>query len=370
VHLRPRLLLQLQQLVPNQRSVPSIDVLPSTQIAGTALAPRLARKFPRMFGIKGQLGISDVLLVKSEDYNSQPSELSENDEDEKTLDQRELIAIISPVQQRHREAGGEIEITLADGAVWHSRIGPNESYDFVHTDNSGHSTTARWVRRTTKPKSCSQSTSSRESQHFASVGNGEYKYTFSVLNPESRRHPIMATLTPASLDILDSYTTVSASSGRFPPTKPFPTNIDLVGGDVPTSPISVSSSATGTRRTIPVDSAARILITATAVWVTLQQQNNPTSVSQIPVHHGQKQGSLSPEVPASPVSTPKPRRTMSTGAAFMHRKLERDKLAAESLVDHDGPSESHDEGFDDLVGLRRRIHRRLKLAIGRIGLGK
>ncbi|KAL2872966.1 hypothetical protein SGCOL_011890 [Colletotrichum sp. CLE4] len=364
VSIRPRLLLQLQQLSNDKRPMPAIDVVPSSMIAGTVILPRLARRFPKMFRVKGQLGMNGLILAKSEDYDNNADD---SDSDDKDLDKRDLVAVISPVSSRkegeRRDSGEQTEIVLADGSVWTATQTSNGSYDFVHIDEAGQTTIARWARRSARPLSTATCTAA------STPAPSDYKFTFSILDPQLRRHPVMATLTPANLEILDNYTTVSQSSGRYPPTRPF--SMDLSGDKEIPSPPTTSLGVTQ-RATHPVDEATRILITVTSVWVSLRHGQGWASSAASPIPgtsrpaqsrtvSGSSCQSRSSTFPVSatemnrisspplvqqqivtqPTSVVAPKRTFSSGAAFMQRR--QTKLGGESVTT-DNAAESDDLG--------------------------
>ncbi|GJC96292.1 hypothetical protein ColKHC_05118 [Colletotrichum higginsianum] len=373
VQIRPRLLLQLQQLSSDKRPMPAIDVLPSSMIAGTVILPRLARRFPKMF----RLGMNGLILAKSEDYDT-PAD--DSDGDEKDLDKRDLVAVISPVARREgerRDSSDQTEIVLADGSVWTATQTSNGSYDFVHVDDAGQATTARWVRRNARPLSTATCTAVS-----TPAPASEYKFTFSILDPELRRHPVMATLTPTNLEILDNYTTVSQSSGRYPPTRPFST--DHSGSHEPSSPPS-PALATTKRETHPVDETTRILIAVTSVWVSLRHGQGwastpspPASASSRPVHSRTTRASTFPvtstemsQITSPPLAQQQqvmaqlapviPKRTFSSGAAFMHRR--QTKLEGEAVTtDHAAYSDDMGrlEKVLEPVPIKRTLSRRIR----------
>jgi hypothetical protein len=112
IRIRPRLLLQLQRLSCDSPPEPAIDVLPSVVV------PRLAQKFPRMFKGKAVLGMNDVLVVRSEEYESrQRSAVEAADLDDENLASRDVMAVIC---QMPKDAGGSLgkaAIVLSDGSV-------------------------------------------------------------------------------------------------------------------------------------------------------------------------------------------------------------------------------------------------------------
>ncbi|EAQ85053.1 hypothetical protein CHGG_09067 [Chaetomium globosum CBS 148.51] len=257
------------------RSKPVLEVFPASRIAGPVVAPRLAKRFPGIFGVKRHLGYDDLVLVRRDDGDAGSDSME--CENEENLEGRNLLAVYSPL--RHSE---EAEIVLDDGSVWVARPLPNGSFDFVHTDADGKTTTARWARRHTAAVSPTTDTS-------ASSTAPQTRYTFSIINPLTRRHPVMATLTPSTLDVQDTYISVSPSHARHPP-------ITRVGRSqsvttppsfvrAPYSPSKLSSSASTSdgendsgvyippspdresQRTIhQIDDTTKTLISVTALW--------------------------------------------------------------------------------------------------------
>lgn len=256
LQIRPRLLLQLQLLSPAARPKPAIDVVPSTLVV-----PRLIKKFPRMFRGKGELGANDVMVLKSEDYDTEEGhEFDETDSDDEGLVNRHLMAVICPLRKDCGGASGKAEIVMNDGTVWEATPLNNNLYEFVHTDANGNITTARWVKKNTIRTSVDFSDGITNTTK-------DFRFTFSVINPATRRHPIMATLTPDKLDIPDHYVSVSSSSAINPPTS----SIDIYPGDSANPNQTVSPE----RTTIAVDENLKTLIQVTSVWVALRRGLSP-----------------------------------------------------------------------------------------------
>ncbi|PHH84232.1 hypothetical protein CDD83_2275 [Cordyceps sp. RAO-2017] len=219
VQIRPRLLLQLQE-IGDRRAIPSFDVVPSSLVAGNVIIPRLAKRFPRLFRAKPELGQDDVLVVRSDDYGPPTPDSSSpyaDDADDGKIDDRDVLAVISA---RPHAAPHCAEIALEDGSTWLAAPMANGSFEFTHIDDRGFRTTARWVRRSLA--STRNSTASMASFGTAASDQAPAsKWTFSIMDPSSRRHPVMGSLTPESVEVYDSYNTLSSSSGRYPPTRPF-----------------------------------------------------------------------------------------------------------------------------------------------------
>ncbi|KAK4249405.1 hypothetical protein C7999DRAFT_12759 [Corynascus novoguineensis] len=274
----PRLLLQLQQVSQEGRSKPVLEAFPASRIAGPVVAPRLAKKFPGIFGVKRHLGYDDIVLVRRDDGDrSSDSPESENEE---SLERRELLAVYCPL--KHSD---EAEIVLDDGSVWVAKSLPNGCFDFVHTDADGKTTTARWARRNAAAVTPTTDSSSSSTTPQA-------RYTFSIINPLTRRHPVMATLTPSTLIVQDAYTSVSPSHALHPPVTRArrSTSPPSFTRATPYSPSKLSSSGSTSdgegdsavcipsspepelpERTVhPVDDRTKMLISVTALWVCLR----------------------------------------------------------------------------------------------------
>lgn len=346
VQIRPKLLLQLQQLSVDKRPKPTIDVLATSVVAGTHIVPRLVRHFPNLFRTRRSLGRDDLVLARSEDYDA-PS--GADTADGQDLDKRDLVAVISPIlpgltctkegEAKEPKGQGQAEIVLADGSFWTAKTLANGSYEFVHINSRGETKTVRWVKKAVKSNKAFDRTSSP-----APSPENQNRFTFSIIDPSSRRHPILATLTPSNLEILDSYTTLSQSSLRYPPSRPFSLDLDSCGGvaalDAPPPPPP--------RTTCAVDQDTRDLITVTSVWVALRdgpgwpmQVPRPPQIPQpsnLTINPRARPNGMerarattfplspsdvapaSPQTPSSPMPNAIPRRALSTGAAYMQRR--------------------------------------------------
>jgi hypothetical protein len=311
LQIRPRLLLQLQRLSSDSRPRPAIDVLPSTVVV-----PRLAKKFPRMFRGKGELGANDVMVVKSEDYDK-PDDLAgeDADPDEETLANRDLMAVICQMPKDAGGSQGKAEIVLSDGTVWVATPLPNGSFEFVTIDENHVTTKARWVKRS-GPRNGGGLVGSTNT-------NQEFKYTFSIIDPNTRRHPIVASITQTTLDIPDYYTSVSSSAGQHPPTAPlrrFPEDTENHPSE---------EEIPSERTTYAVEEDLRTLTQVTGIWVALRRglspyfkyfdsmtTTTPTSCSRIVSHGRARSASLTPDG-----SRPSPAGTGSSTPESSHSAL-------------------------------------------------
>jgi hypothetical protein len=253
LEIRPRILLQLQRLSAETRPKPAVDVLPSAVVV-----PRLVKKFPRIFRGKAKLGANDVMVVKSEEYDtSDDHAVEDTDSDEEGLANRDLLAVICQVRKDYGGSQGRAEIVLSDGSVWLATPLPNGLYEFVTTDERGNKITARWVRRMPR----------RQTNVDLTIAN-DFKFTFSIIDPNSRRHPIMASITNNTLDIPDSYTSVSSSASKYPP----PSYARDLLDDAQNQPVDEPHPE---RTTHIIDEQMKTLIQVTGIWVALRQGLSP-----------------------------------------------------------------------------------------------
>jgi hypothetical protein len=242
IYIHPRLLLQLQRLSPDSRPKPVIDLLQSS-----AVIPRLAHKFPRMFSSLAVLGMNDFLLVRNEEYDPRDDSTTETaDLEEEHLSNRDIIAVICQMPKGAGGLQGKTEIVLNDSSVWVATPIRNGLYELTTVNENGSNKTARWVKRRARPNSADFSTI---------LDANPFKYTFSIIDPNSRRHPIIGTLTQKTLYIPNFYTAVS---------RPFSGEQD-----------SMDEEQNPERTTHAIDEDVKRLIQVTGMWVALREGLSP-----------------------------------------------------------------------------------------------
>lgn len=239
LRIRPKLLLQLQQISRTARPVPTLDVLPSS-----IFTHKVGGKFPSIFRGKDRVGPNDLVVVTSESYKQPRAEkdtISFSSEDGPSGD-RELVATICPYRKEEAKLKGKAEISMDQGLTWEATSLPNGSYDFVAVNGNGLQITVRWARRSKNNRKASgapaASSSTEENKRF----------TFSVLDPTTRRHPVLASMTRNSIDVLDRY--------------PTSTNADKPAGTGPSDPQA---------GTMGTDENLRALIVVTGIWVAFRE---------------------------------------------------------------------------------------------------
>ncbi|OOF98126.1 hypothetical protein ASPCADRAFT_205395 [Aspergillus carbonarius ITEM 5010] len=248
--LRPKLLLQLQRVSQTPRPLPILDVLPST-----VFLPPLARKFPTIFRGKKGLGPNDLIVVTSDLYERAPGDAGDRylSSDDESGEQREVVATICQLFRDDALSKGKAEICLNHGPVWEATPLTNGSYEFVANTDHGVRV-LRWVlrgggkhRRVSAPPG------------FAPQEDGK-RFTFSVINPNTRRHPVVGTMTRNYLEVYDEFSIPTASGIASSPTSAMSVMSDL-------SELDDSLD----RKVMTTDNELRMLIIVTSIWVAFRE---------------------------------------------------------------------------------------------------
>lgn len=259
--IRPRILLQLQQLSESSRPAPALDVVPSV-----LFAPRLAQKFPRMRKGRDGLGTNDLVVVSSEAYDTSPPNTNEkqDDSDDESWEHREVVATICQLNKEEGGALGKVEICLNHGPSWEATPLLNGAYEFVAREDNGVNTVARWVPRTSTSRRRSNTLQNRTT---TTPAEEEKKFNFSIINPHSRRHPIIATITRKTIEISDRYPSPSSSMVTHPPRSPLRSPSSVHSAQTMYS----ESSEAQSRTMFETDEQLRTLIVVTGIWVVFRE---------------------------------------------------------------------------------------------------
>ncbi|KAL4776417.1 hypothetical protein BDW60DRAFT_203453 [Aspergillus nidulans var. acristatus] len=245
--LRPKLLLQLQRVSPASRPVPVFDVLPSA-----LFMPRLARKVPATLRSKRVLGPNDLIVTTSDLYQPTLEGADKNlSSDEENGDHREVVATICQPCKEDALAKGKAEICLNSGTIWEATPLPNGSYEFTANTDSGLMV-LRWVRRGPKKR--------RVSAPPGSVfPEDSCRFTFSVIDPTTRRHPIIASMTRNHLEVYDRYSLPSTA-----PSSPTSAALSVISDG---SEMDLALD----QQVMETDEKLRLLITITSIWVAFRE---------------------------------------------------------------------------------------------------
>lgn len=283
-HLRPRLYLQLQRLSEDGRHYQSaIDVLSLAppkdprRLVTSALKKCVGKI--KSHGNCLRFDKRDILLARTScgdpDADADPDPDPDPDSPPgrrgiervlsrfEDLTEREVIAVLR----------ANNKIVTQDGRTWTASRRSHGSFEFACAGERGGEPrcVARWVsarappargmstgsrgQATRTPGRASSSSSpppspssprrSAAEQQKTPGRGGEAAFNFSLIDPGSRRHAVLATLSPSSLDVKDTY-------------------------QQPASPLSDSGSGSPERAGVHVvDQDTRTLILATAVWLDL-----------------------------------------------------------------------------------------------------
>ena len=247
LHIRPRVLLQLQKISDTARPAPVLEVLPSF-----VFASRLARRFPRTFKGKAGLGADDLVIVGSEDYKTGRAESGEQDGifEGDRWDKREIVAAICQSTRDEVACQGKAEICLSNGSTWGASRLASGSYEFTTTDEHGLRSVARWVPK--QPRGAQLNTGRGRSS------SEEKKFNFSLLNPNSRRHAVIACLDRHSIEVSSKYSDP-------------PTPLQNTASSTPTTSISATSVDYAPKDAIEVSPALRSFIIVTGMFVSFQE---------------------------------------------------------------------------------------------------
>ncbi|KEQ96033.1 hypothetical protein AUEXF2481DRAFT_39120 [Aureobasidium subglaciale EXF-2481] len=245
IHVRAKPLLQLHQLSQSARPMPAYELLPSA-----IFSPSLSRAIAKTFRTRHGLCPADLAIVKAEKYHQHEDSTKEEDES------RDVLALVCKGRKGDGNAVSKAKLYLEDGSEWEAYPLPNGSYEFFSTDHHGLGMTARWVLR--RPKARRSQSASDMAASWSADGSAQKRFQFSTISPNSRRHPVIASLTTTSLEINDTYTIPS-------PLAPSPEVSDHEHEDAGQDSTNASAEPKVTT------SSLKALITATAIWVTLRE---------------------------------------------------------------------------------------------------
>ncbi|OAG12256.1 uncharacterized protein CC84DRAFT_1159598 [Paraphaeosphaeria sporulosa] len=252
---RSKVVLQLHQVVASRRPKPAFEVIPYTIFGPLSTRCKIRTYHGR------SLTTADLVILKAEEYHHNEDERS----DEERFGSREVVGVICPAKD---DKGGvtKTAVLMENGQSWEVARTPNGGYEFVHVDDHGLTLRSRWVAK--PPHLRRQSSMSNASQASPTE---DRKFTFSTISQNSRRHPIIATMTRDRIEVSDSYMMPSATSPSTPsaPSSALPTPLATP------SSIDMNSFLDNDRLPIETDEALKAFIIASGVWVAFQENWSP-----------------------------------------------------------------------------------------------
>lgn len=238
LHRRPRSLLQLHRLSAQTRPRPAFDVVPSANFS-----VKLTKAITKVFRAKHGLCPNDLVVLRAEKYST-----NEPDEEQEA---RDIIALICKGRKEDGQHTGKAKICFADGREWEAYSLPSGGYELFSTDEHGLGVTVRWV-----PKRCKD----------GSKPVADRSFNFSTISPNTRRHPVIATLTKTSLSINDSF--------RIPePSAVTPLSTPKQGS---THLADAMAEEAGGADICETDDRLREIIIISSIWLTFKEGWSPT----------------------------------------------------------------------------------------------
>lgn len=246
-----------------------------------------------MFRRKNGLCPYDVIIVMSDLYERTRAAIpemhanSEGDDE----DQREVVATVCQMLQEEARSKGKAEICLNFGPVWEATPLPSGSYEFVaHTDDGIR--VMRWALRGKNRRG--------PMPPGTQTGDETKRFTFSVIDPNTRRHPVIASMTKNQLEVNNEYSAAVARSNTGPTT---PSSGMSVVSDMSDNEMPVD-----TNDVVILDDELRTLIIVTGIWVAFREGWSHNFNYADPVAAPNSKGLVSPTSSAkysSPTTTTK-----------------------------------------------------------------
>ncbi|KAJ6168155.1 hypothetical protein N7497_000998 [Penicillium chrysogenum] len=159
--------------------------------------PLLERGFAILFGRWKCLGPGDMIIVKSElssveapDMHSERIASAEQGNAE-----CDIVAKICHSSSRAASAPGRLKIYLSWGTLCETYTLPSGSYEILYYSRKGVQT-MRWALRHSKKRKSSMS---------AHRDNASPLFTFSIIDPGTRRHAVIASMTKDHIELAQEY---------------------------------------------------------------------------------------------------------------------------------------------------------------------
>lgn len=180
--MRPRLLMQLQQISQTGRPLLLLDVFPLT-----AFMPFLARGLALYFRRWRGLSPDDVAIVQNTLRELRTSTLDKKLSISQHEDRKNHGMVAKICQPLHKSVlpQNRTKIYLSLSSPCEAFCLPDGSYEFIQQGKNGIQT-MRWALRHKK---------SRRMSNSSHLGDASRLFTFSIIDPGTRRHAVNATMT-------------------------------------------------------------------------------------------------------------------------------------------------------------------------------
>ena len=254
-NIRPRRVLQLQKLCQDSRPKPFLDVLRSS----SHLSYPPIRLLRHGKGKASRYGPEDLVVVNSPAYD-EPDIQSAGTSDTDPSANHDFVALICRTKD---EPGQRLStsIQMSDGTSWRGCRLRSGNYELSKEDKRGGRTVVRWVR---KRKTPAKPQRSRGDMPVEDQFEGN-TFTFSIIDPNVRRHAIIASLSTSSMEICDSYSSPPILTSSYSESSRSDRS-DILQHDS-------QESFQGTMKMVDDDLKAFIAISG--VWVALSEGHSP-----------------------------------------------------------------------------------------------
>ncbi len=263
LNIRPRMIFQVQRVSNNLRPLPAFDL-----ISLAACNHHFTHSVSRKMTAERRLSMDDLVLLRSEMYGShsvEESDATDESEDETTRRHPDLLGTISYARKAKNGSTNRDEIYLENGLVWMATCLKAGVYEF--TAKNHDSFKLRWVLRKARRPHSEKNTPTKNANKPSSS-----RFTFSIINTNTRVHPVIATLTADNkLDILERFPAAEGPASGLPQsfTSQSPVHSDL------SSEISYFDRPTDSEAFYTeTDEALQILIILTGIWVISKQRTS------------------------------------------------------------------------------------------------
>ena len=238
LHVQPKRLLQLQRWSEGSRPQPEFDVVPIAH-----------HRDLRQLKIEQGLEKDDMLILSTQNSDvtdDLAGRASLQDKGREVVAKKHFVSIFRFANSPNKRPTDTVQ--MADSSVWRAHKLRSGTYEFASLDQHPDHTVARWA-----PKQNTRDVSSGNENAPPNI------FTFSLLSPHQRRHPIIATLTAEAIEVWDQFSQPRSSQSPLTITSELSYRQET------------ASEPTDEKECVVVTEDLRLFILATGLWVALSQ---------------------------------------------------------------------------------------------------
>ena len=251
-HIRPRVLLQLQQQASSGFHRPVYEVVPASRFANNT---RIGQKLNKLHKLRGrQLADDDLVVIEIEDYKTLSDVPTEELE---SFDGRCVLGIICASASKECQ-GPDGALICLENSCWKATAEKDGRYDFVLVGDEAQR--ARWYLPRVKRKQPSSIAGPQDVE--------DRKFYFAPIQPNSTKHPTVASMNNTGMDVYDFYSPRAALSRSSSVATSTDLGAEPTSTDFPNNPLDHLPSA-------PIDQLLRNLIIISGSWVFFKEGWSP-----------------------------------------------------------------------------------------------